>query len=72
MRSAHPFAGIVGDVPVHVGDYVSPTTILTTLDENVDLEAYIYIPTDRATHGTYGACRWTCWRVMARSWRSLR
>ncbi len=44
-----PFAGIVGDVPVHVGDYVSPITILTTLDENVDLEAYIYIPTDRAT-----------------------
>ena len=43
-----PFAGIVGDVPVHVGDYVSPTTVLTTIDENADLEAYIYIPTDRA------------------------
>ena len=44
-----PFSGIVGDVPVHVGDYVSPTTVLTTVDENVDLEAYIYIPTERAT-----------------------
>jgi RND family efflux transporter MFP subunit len=44
-----PFSGIVGDVPVHVGDYVSPTTVLTTVDENADLEAYIYIPTERAT-----------------------
>jgi RND family efflux transporter MFP subunit len=44
-----PFAGIVGDIPVHVGDYVSPTTMLTTVDENADLEAYIYLPTERAT-----------------------
>lgn len=43
-----PFDGIVGDVPVHVGDYVSPSTMLTTVDENKDLEAYIYIPTERA------------------------
>jgi RND family efflux transporter MFP subunit len=43
-----PFNGIVGDIPVHLGDYVSPTTLLTTVDENADLEAYIYIPTERA------------------------
>jgi RND family efflux transporter MFP subunit len=43
-----PFDGIVGDVPVHIGDYVSTTTVLTTVDEVRDLEAYIYIPTDRA------------------------
>ncbi len=43
-----PFAGIIGDIPVHVGDYVSPTTLLTTVDENADLEAYIYVPTERA------------------------
>lgn len=43
-----PFNGVVGDIPVHVGDYVSPTTILTTVDENADLEAYIYVPTERA------------------------
>ena len=43
-----PFAGVVGDIPVHVGDYVSPTTLLTTIDENKELEAYIYIPTDLA------------------------
>jgi RND family efflux transporter MFP subunit len=43
-----PFTGIVGDIPVHLGDYVSTTTLLTTVDENADLEAYIYIPTERA------------------------
>jgi len=43
-----PFSGIVGDIPVHVGDYVSPQTLLTTVDENAELEAYIYIPTERS------------------------
>ena len=47
-----PFDGVVGDIPVHVGDYVSqnqsPATILTTIDDNSHLEAYIYIPTERA------------------------
>lgn len=43
-----PFPGIVGDIPVHIGDYVSPQTLLTTVDENAELEAYIYIPTERA------------------------
>lgn len=43
-----PFDGVIGDVPVHVGDYVSSTTVLTTVDENKDLEAYIYVPTERA------------------------
>jgi RND family efflux transporter MFP subunit len=49
-----PFAGIVGDIPVHLGDYVSPTTLLTTVDENADLEAYIYIPTERASQVRQG------------------
>ncbi|SEC29159.1 efflux RND transporter periplasmic adaptor subunit [Terriglobus roseus] len=44
-----PFAGIVGDVPVHQGDYVSATTVLTTVDEDRDLEAYIYVPTERSS-----------------------
>jgi RND family efflux transporter MFP subunit len=48
-----PFDGVVGDIPVHVGDFVSPlsspASILTTVDENNGLEAYIYIPTERAT-----------------------
>ena len=49
-----PFDGVVGDVPVHVGDYVSPTMgstsmALTTVDQGGDLEAYIYIPTEKAS-----------------------
>ena len=43
-----PFDGIVGDIPVHLGDYVSSQTLLTTVDENKELEAYVYIPTERA------------------------
>src|SRR6266478_9794705 len=43
-----PFAGIVGDIPVHLGDYVSPQTLLTTVDENAELEAYVYIPTEQS------------------------
>lgn len=49
-----PFDGIVGDIPVHVGDYVSSSTVLTTVDENKDLEAYIYIPTDRSSSAHLG------------------
>jgi RND family efflux transporter MFP subunit len=49
-----PFGGVVGDVPVHVGDYVSPTTVLTTVDDNTRLEAYIYIPADRASQVRVG------------------
>ncbi|MGB7136123.1 MAG: efflux RND transporter periplasmic adaptor subunit, partial [Acidobacteriaceae bacterium] len=47
-RITAPFDGIVGDIPVHIGDYVTPSTMLTTVDENKDLEAYIYVPTERA------------------------
>jgi RND family efflux transporter MFP subunit len=49
-----PFDGVVGDIPVHVGDYVSPTTVLTTVDENKDLEAYIYVPTERGSQVRQG------------------
>lgn len=49
-----PFAGIVGDIPVHLGDYVSATTVLTTVDENADLEAYIYVPTERSSEVKLG------------------
>lgn len=49
-----PFDGVVGDIPVHVGDYVSTTTVLTTVDENQDLEAYIYVPTERAAQVRQG------------------
>ena len=49
-----PFDGVVGDVPVHVGDYVTTSTVLTTVDQNKDLEAYIYIPTERASEAKVG------------------
>ena len=49
-----PFDGIVGDVPVHVGDYVSSSTVLTTVDENKDLEAYVYVPTEHAAEVKLG------------------
>jgi RND family efflux transporter MFP subunit len=47
-RVAAPMNGVVGDVPVHVGDRVAVTTLLTTVDEPGALEAYIYIPAVRA------------------------
>jgi len=44
-----PVAGTVGDIPVRVGDYVAPQTLLTTLDDNQGLEAYVDVPVERAT-----------------------
>ena len=43
-----PMDGIVGDIPVRVGDRVTVTTLLTTVDEPGALEAYIYVPVDRS------------------------
>jgi len=48
-RIRAPFDGVVGDVPVHVGDYVQPATVLTTVDEIAELEAYIELPAERAS-----------------------
>jgi len=39
--------GIVGDIPVRVGDRVIVSTPLTTVDEPGALEAYLYIPAAR-------------------------
>lgn len=41
-------AGIVGDVPVRVGDRVTTTAMLTTVDKPGSLEAYIYVPVERS------------------------
>lgn len=43
-----PMDGIVGDIPVHVGDRVTVATRLTTVDEPGALEAYIYVPAEKA------------------------
>jgi RND family efflux transporter MFP subunit len=47
-RVVAPRAGIVGDVPVRVGDRVVTTTILTTVDRPGSLEAYIYVPVEKS------------------------
>jgi RND family efflux transporter MFP subunit len=50
-----PTDGIVGDVPVHVGDRVTNTTPLTTIDERRNLEVYIAIPSEHAREIKMGA-----------------
>jgi RND family efflux transporter MFP subunit len=47
-RVAAPTAGIVGDIPVRVGDRVTVSTLLTTVDHSGGLEAYVSIPVERA------------------------
>jgi len=44
-----PTNGMVGDVPVRQGDRVTRSTVLTTLEENAGLEAYINVPVQEAT-----------------------
>jgi RND family efflux transporter MFP subunit len=41
-----PTDGIVGDIPVRVGDRVTTTTLLTTVDQPGSLEAYISVPVE--------------------------
>ncbi|TYQ27310.1 efflux RND transporter periplasmic adaptor subunit [Pseudanabaena sp. UWO310] len=43
-----PFAGIVGDIPVKVGDNVNSTTQLTTVTQNQVLEVQIAVPIENA------------------------
>jgi RND family efflux transporter MFP subunit len=47
FRVVAPQSGVVGDVPVHVGDRVTTTTVLTTVDKPGSLEAYIFVPVER-------------------------
>lgn len=42
-----PMAGIVGDIPVKIGDYVDSSTELTTLTRNQPLEVCINVPASR-------------------------
>jgi RND family efflux transporter MFP subunit len=48
-RVAAPSNGIVGDIPVRVGDRVTTTTALTTVDKPGSLEAYVYVPIERSS-----------------------
>src|SRR5262249_24328471 len=45
---AAPRNGIVGDVPVRVGDRVTVSTLLTTVDRPGSFEAYVSVPVERS------------------------
>lgn len=47
-RVTAPTAGVVGDIPVRVGDRVTRATQLMTVDDNAGLEAYINVPVQEA------------------------
>ena len=47
-RVTAPTAGVVGDIPVRVGDSVTRSTVLTTIDQNAGLEVYINVPVQEA------------------------
>ena len=43
-----PQAGVVGDIVLRVGDRVTNSTVITTIDDNSALEADIQVPVDRS------------------------
>lgn len=43
-----PSDGVIGDIPVRVGDRVTTSTVLTTIDGSGPLEAYVSIPVENA------------------------
>jgi RND family efflux transporter MFP subunit len=47
-RIVAPAKGVVGDIPVRVGDRVTTQTLLTMLTDNEALEAYVSVPVERA------------------------
>ncbi len=44
-----PFSGIVGDIPVKIGDYVTASTTLTTVTQNQPLEVNVSVPIEDAS-----------------------
>ncbi len=50
-----PSDGIVGDIPVHVGDRVTAQTVLTSVTKGGQLEAYIYVPAEKAAEAKAGS-----------------
>jgi RND family efflux transporter MFP subunit len=44
-----PIAGVIGDIPVRVGDRVSKATELTNIDDNSGLEIYLNVPVAQAS-----------------------
>ncbi len=44
-----PTAGVVGDVPARVGNQVTSSTVLTSIDQNDRLEVHVQVPIERST-----------------------
>ena len=44
-----PRSGVVGDIPVRVGDRVTTSTQLTTVDQPGSLEVYVYVPIEHSS-----------------------
>jgi RND family efflux transporter MFP subunit len=53
-RVTAPTAGVVGDVPVRVGDRVTVSTVLTTLSRASGLEVYVAVPVERVSALRHG------------------
>jgi RND family efflux transporter MFP subunit len=47
-RVLAPAAGVIGDIPVRVGDRVTRASMLTTIDDNRGLEVYVQVPVQQA------------------------
>lgn len=47
-RVTAPQSGTVGDIPVRVGDRITTSTVITTIDQNEGLEVFIQVPLDRS------------------------
>ena len=58
-RVTAPSAGIVGDIAIRQGDRVTPSTVITTIDQAEGLEAYINVPLERAAE-LRRASPWSC------------
>lgn len=48
FRVVAPTDGIVGDIPVRVGDRVTTSTVLTTVDEPGSLQLYLNVPVEHS------------------------
>jgi RND family efflux transporter MFP subunit len=48
-RVVAPRSGIVGDIPVRVGDRVTTTTQMTTVDQPGSLEVYVFVPIEHSS-----------------------
>ncbi|WPB75978.1 efflux RND transporter periplasmic adaptor subunit [Archangium violaceum] len=56
-RVVAPFAGVMGNIPVKVGDYVTPQTALTNVDQSRALELSVSVPPERASEVKPGSTR---------------